>query len=172
MAKFTENNFIANMSAIALEECAKENAGVVATVGNGFEMPVPCTVPVHGWVTRVINTNVTGNKGTIVLVPVTPRNRQLFYTGQVELAKRSGMDYLQAVAWANSKVAHKHELLSAVTDVIDVSALVEDIIAYERSGSRHRWVADNNHLPANVLELSHQQLISLASILRILRDAY
>lgn len=99
-----------------LDDIALHNGGIMGSTGFGYAKPKSTTIPNHGYITRVINTQGMGNHGSIVLIGVTPRTRELLRQGEIALNMRTfNIDYVVSealtVAAVMTKYGHEYGVL-------------------------------------------------------------
>jgi hypothetical protein len=70
------------------------------------------------WAARVVDLRVDTGEGKLVLLPTTPRAREIWRDGQAHLGIKAGLTEEHAMCWAESRTPRKHAVLKHLAKVM------------------------------------------------------
>ena len=141
-----------NASKDDLAFIAEENACEVYTLCGDFKTQGETNnVVLSGvWSVRWINTQGTGNQGTLVILPLNAHAKRHAHIGKVKRFVGLGFTEGQANVIAKSRAKYKFEVAGDLLSILDdnnvVNAFLRHPLEFGRGTSRSKWVKDNAHL--------------------------
>jgi len=127
------------LTADQLDEMAKEgNTVLIETITFDESLNFP-ELP-GSWKMAYVGARTKGSHGTLVLLPDAKWTRKLWTEGQIKIGMAAGLTEAQASIWANTKIAHRHDLLPKLVEVLNNQDLLTKYLSYD-SKNVDKWMA-------------------------------
>lgn len=93
----------------------------------------------NGWRLRLLTAGQERYCRQLIIQPGSPRSKEIWKKGQIQLATEAGLNPIQAEVWAGSRLPRRHELLKQLGVVLADSHLITAYLNYKDGVDYRVW---------------------------------